>query len=633
MPAAKHVTRKVEEIYRLLPLTFLALSLLAFPNAFPGISAGAVRAQEAQDPSLFRDELEVVRLVNQERRRVGLAPLAWNAELTQAARWFARDVAENMDADYCGHADSQDGNSGDRMRTAGFIGEGTSAENAICGYASPAEALSIWMNSVPHRKNILTAELREAGVGYYRAASGKGYVVLDLAQDKAYAPLVINDEALTTGEQRVQLYLYDQEGGAAWHGAGPTQEMMIANTPDFAGAQWEPYVAEKTWSLAPGAGWRAVYVKTRDALGRTSFVHDWIYAGGSPSDADLSLPYATQVESGFTLKNLAGSGYTHIQFSLNWLADNSDEHFEKLSGSGEQRADADAIGGSSFYMAGGATAAAAWNWSGNPLGELPAVAYFRLKTDGDSGRQGAVLLTVNDGSADVAVRQLAISDFAAAGQYQEFTVPFTPTAAGNGMLILSVRRSGPAAISWDATSFYTMPAPISDPYTHTAPYNYYRSSGGHARLITPGGGDGSNVEGATFSAPMSINPQLGLLEKEAAPPAAVLRIDPTALMLATPEPGNLPPSATVALDCSGCGGVTWQIDGGAAWLTATIVDGQLQVQTDAAGLATGLYTTTITLSVAGRPDIPPVLLPISLLIGSPNAVLPAHLYIPAVARR
>jgi hypothetical protein len=47
--------------------------------------------------------------------------------------------------------------------------------------------------------------------------------------------------------------------------------MMISNSPDFAGASWEPYAATKAWVLSGTAyGDKTVYARFRDAAGNVS---------------------------------------------------------------------------------------------------------------------------------------------------------------------------------------------------------------------------------------------------------------------------------------------------------------------------------------------------------------------------
>ena len=51
--------------------------------------------------------------------------------------------------------------------------------------------------------------------------------------------------------------------------------------PVFTGASWEPYTANKTWTLANGDGWREVYLKAARCVHRTLTVSDTIYLGAN----------------------------------------------------------------------------------------------------------------------------------------------------------------------------------------------------------------------------------------------------------------------------------------------------------------------------------------------------------------
>jgi uncharacterized protein YkwD len=619
MFSAKRVHCKVGRCVRLFILAPLFITQLLIPHV----------AYAQQDATLFRDELQLLYLVNLQRRQAGVAPLAWNAEMTESARWFARDAVVAMSPTYCGHTDSLGRSPDQRIREEGYTGYGTTAENAMCGYVPPANTVAGWMDSAGHRANLLNPNLREAGAGYYRNSTGDGYAVLDLAYDRDYAPLVIDDEALTTADRIVRLYLYDQDTGDGWSGPGATTEIMISNLPDFAGAKWEPYVAERDWTLEAGEGWRTVYVKTRDRLGQTTIVHDSIYLGSRMADDALALEYATHVDDGFTLSGLPG-GYTHVQFSLNWLADDRDGNFKLLDGQGEYVDDAAAKGGSAFRLAGGSKPALAWSWSSSPFGKAPAVAYFRLKAADNSSSQEIATLSISDGANEVAKRLLVGTDFAAAGQYQEFAVPFTPSEAGNGLIVLFVRRSGSSDIVWDTTSLYTPPVPISDPCSFQAPNRYYRSSGIQVRLVTPGE---SGKPTTSFSEPLAAYPHLGELEDNAVETTPLVRVNPTSLVIVAASGGGSPPAAQVALTCTGCGNPIWQASSSVPWLSATMVDGQLSIHADPAGLADGIYHGIVTLTVPDRSDIPPVALSVSLIVGDVASLFSDHVFMPAIVRR
>jgi hypothetical protein len=516
------------------------------------------------------------------------------------------------------------------MREYGYTGYGPTAENAMCGYVEPQDTVDGWMNSAPHRANLLNPDLREAGAGYHRDAAGEGYVVLDLASDRDYAPVIINDEALVTNSPQVRLYLHDQDAGDGWSTVGATVAVMISNTPNFEGAQWEAYAAEKEWTLSPGEGWRSVYVKSRDRLGQTTVVHDAIYLGERAADDQLALEYATQVDSSVTIENIEAGSYSHVQFSINWLADDTDEHFELLDGRGERANDAAAIGGSALRLIGGSGSTQAWSWGVNPFGALGAVAYFRLKIADNNASQEAITISINDGTNEVASRRIAAREFAAAGQYQEFAVPFVPSSETNGLLVFYVRRSSAVEVLWDATSLYSWPVPVANPYTYTAPNGYYRSSGVQVRLVTPSA-DGKTL--TSFGPALTAYPHLKRIVDDGRQKAPQLRLSPTSLRFATASENKAPPVAMVDLTCASCGSITWQVSSNVPWLTASVLEGKLHVAADPRGLSAGVHNGIITLAVAGRPDIAAITLPVSLQIGDPKALFPDHLYLPVLATR
>lgn len=77
-------------------------------------------------------------------------------------------------------------------------------------------------------------------------------------------PLFTLQEGLSPQSEQVTLQMGDT--GSLLE---PT-EMMISNNPLFSDGVWEPYAAEKDWTLSPGDGQRRVYVKYRDAQGQES---------------------------------------------------------------------------------------------------------------------------------------------------------------------------------------------------------------------------------------------------------------------------------------------------------------------------------------------------------------------------
>lgn len=107
-------------------------------------------------------ELEVVRLVNEERTKAGLKPLTYSAELSKVARTKSQDMA---DKNYFSHTSPTYGDPFAMMKSFG-ISYRTAGENIAKGYSSAASVMNGWMNSEGHRANILNGSFGKIGVGY-----------------------------------------------------------------------------------------------------------------------------------------------------------------------------------------------------------------------------------------------------------------------------------------------------------------------------------------------------------------------------------------------------------------------------------------------------------------------------------
>ena len=74
--------------------------------------------------------------------------------------------------------------------------------------------------------------------------------------------LVINGGAQYTPTRQVNLTIL----------ANTAQQMMLSNSADFSGAQWEPYATSKSWTLPTGEGEKTVYLKVKYDNGQESAV-------------------------------------------------------------------------------------------------------------------------------------------------------------------------------------------------------------------------------------------------------------------------------------------------------------------------------------------------------------------------
>lgn len=111
---------------------------------------------------------------NDERRKRGLAALAWDDALAEVARAHSRDMARRS---YMGHESPEGAGPADRVRAAGIAYRGL-AENVARNLHMEepvAAAVEGWIESRPHRKNLLNAEFTRTGIGV--AIDDEGRVV------------------------------------------------------------------------------------------------------------------------------------------------------------------------------------------------------------------------------------------------------------------------------------------------------------------------------------------------------------------------------------------------------------------------------------------------------------------------
>jgi uncharacterized protein YkwD len=115
-------------------------------------------------------EQRVLELINEERRKAGLAPVAYNGTLDNAAEKHASHMASVRKM---AHDGIGDGDPGARARAEGW--RKAWGENVATGQTSPEQVVREWMNSPTHRRNILDPNFRNMGVGYVTASDGRSY--------------------------------------------------------------------------------------------------------------------------------------------------------------------------------------------------------------------------------------------------------------------------------------------------------------------------------------------------------------------------------------------------------------------------------------------------------------------------
>ena len=122
-------------------------------------------ADSSGDTASLRGEaLRAYNLVNDERSRAGLQPLAWDPNLEGTSDVRARECAQEF---------SHTRPNGSPWYTVNS--EIMGGENLAFGYNDARSVLDGWMNSPTHRENILFPDFTKISISIYRADDGTVY--------------------------------------------------------------------------------------------------------------------------------------------------------------------------------------------------------------------------------------------------------------------------------------------------------------------------------------------------------------------------------------------------------------------------------------------------------------------------
>lgn len=108
-----------------------------------------------------RDAARLQGLINAQRAKAGLRPVALSPDLSEVSRKHACDNAARQAT---GHKGSDGATLADRLRRKG-IAFRQAAENTGLGFTSPEAAMAFWMASADHRANILSPRMTQIGIG------------------------------------------------------------------------------------------------------------------------------------------------------------------------------------------------------------------------------------------------------------------------------------------------------------------------------------------------------------------------------------------------------------------------------------------------------------------------------------
>jgi uncharacterized YkwD family protein len=105
---------------------------------------------------------QVIELTNNERRKNGLPPLNADVSLSKVAQTKTNDMNSKH---YFSHTSPTYGSPFDMMRDFGVTYK-SAGENIAMGQTTAQQVVTSWMNSEGHRKNILSSNYTNIGVGY-----------------------------------------------------------------------------------------------------------------------------------------------------------------------------------------------------------------------------------------------------------------------------------------------------------------------------------------------------------------------------------------------------------------------------------------------------------------------------------
>ncbi len=163
-----------------LAVAVVAVIVLAFSACVPlQPPARATAAMWDDDKSIevSTDLPDLLRAHNERRAEKQLSPLRGNSLLAAAAARHARDMAAH---DKMSHEGSDGSDPETRIHEAGYYGQRL-AENVAEGYKTSDEVLAGWMDSPPHRENIL-GDFRDMGAARATNPDGKVFWAVEFGR-------------------------------------------------------------------------------------------------------------------------------------------------------------------------------------------------------------------------------------------------------------------------------------------------------------------------------------------------------------------------------------------------------------------------------------------------------------------
>jgi uncharacterized protein YkwD len=165
-------------------LRTLTVLLAAFAVVLAVAAPSQATLSSSADPAI---EQSMLGQLNTYRVSKGLLPLKANANLTRAARFHSRDMAQN---DYFDHTSPDGEQFSARLTRFGFhwlgAGEAIGEADGLSDATDAATtAITMWQQSPPHNKIMLTGSYRSVGIGAWCAPGSGGVVTCMFTLDAA----------------------------------------------------------------------------------------------------------------------------------------------------------------------------------------------------------------------------------------------------------------------------------------------------------------------------------------------------------------------------------------------------------------------------------------------------------------
>ncbi len=147
------------------------------------IASFFIVSQSALSKNYADDEHQIFELVNAQRHKSGLNILDWDENLARMARVYSEKM---VNENFFEHADLDGKTVVDRAKDSHIKNWRKIGENLFyCeGYRDfDAVAVSGWMNSATHRRNILDGDWTATGIGIAESNDGRIYITQVFLED------------------------------------------------------------------------------------------------------------------------------------------------------------------------------------------------------------------------------------------------------------------------------------------------------------------------------------------------------------------------------------------------------------------------------------------------------------------